>query len=282
MPKVKVNDIQVYYEVSGEGFPLVMINGLGESLDCWDPLFVDSLSKKFRVVLLDNREAGRTHASPREYTIKMLADDAAGLMNALKISKAHVLGFSMGGMIAQELVLHYPEKVSKLILYSTSSNGHLGPELSKIASAMERGASTEEIAKMYLSLPLAGDYPKDLLEKKPSVINGYTADFVKENPDSVKRYYQRCRKHPISKQGWRRQYNAQKRFNTQGRLQQIKVPTLVIHGKKDFPLPPERGSDLAKAIPNAKLIFFKKSAHMLAEEMSEVILVVTEFLLKPR
>ena len=121
MPKVKVNDIQIYYEVHGEGFPLVMIYGSTGSLDGWDPRLVEGLSKHFKLVLFDNRGAGRTETSNREYTVRLFADDTAGLMDALGISKAHILGISMGGAIAQELVLNYPEKVSKLVLCSTYS-----------------------------------------------------------------------------------------------------------------------------------------------------------------
>jgi len=108
MAKVKVNDIQVYYEVKGKGYPLVMINGLGGNLDSWEyyhPL-VEGLSREFKLLMFDNRGAGRTDISDREYTIRLFADDTAGLMNALGISKAHILGISMGGMIAQELVLN--------------------------------------------------------------------------------------------------------------------------------------------------------------------------------
>jgi len=123
MPKVKVDDIQIYYEVRGEGFPLVMIQGLSDNLDCWDPRLVEELSRKYKLVMFDNRGAGRTDISYREYTMKLFADDTAGLMDALGISKAHVLGLSMGGMIAQELVLNYPEKVAKLVLCSTGSRG---------------------------------------------------------------------------------------------------------------------------------------------------------------
>ena len=121
MPKVKVNDIQIYYEVHGEGFPLVMIYGSTGRLDGWDPRLVEGLSKHFKLVLFDNRGAGRTETSNREYTVRLFADDTAGLMDALGISKAHILGISMGGAIAQELVLNYPEKVSKLVLCSTYS-----------------------------------------------------------------------------------------------------------------------------------------------------------------
>jgi pimeloyl-ACP methyl ester carboxylesterase len=280
MPKGKVNDIQMYYEVKGEGFPLVMINGGNENLDCWDPRLIDVLSNRFRLILLDNRDVGRTSASDQEYAdLRLCADDTAGLMNALGISKAHVLGFSLGGMIAQEVAINYPEKVSKLVLYSTGSTWGPGPELSEFVQALEQARSTEEVVQLYRSLPIANEYPGDLFEKYPSVIHGYTADFVKKNPDFVDSYFKRFGEHPISKEGHRRQWNAVKQFNTQGRLKQIKAPTLVLHGRKDFAMPPRNGEILAEGIPNARLIFFEKSGHALAEEMNEVARAVTEFLL---
>jgi len=280
MPKVRVNDIQVYYEVKGEGFPLVMINGGNENLDCWDPRLIEALSKRFELVLFDNRDVGRTSASGREYVdLRLCADDTVGLMNALGISKAHFLGFSLGGMIAQEVAINYPEKVSKLVLYSTGSTWGLGPKLSEFVSALERARSTEEVVQIYRSLPIANEYPDDLIERHPSAINFFTADFVKKNPDSVDSYHKRFGAHPISKEGARRQWNAVKQFNTQGRLKQIKAPTLVLHGKKDFVMPPRNGEILAEGIPNAKLVFFEKSAHGLLEEMGEVIKVITQFLL---
>jgi pimeloyl-ACP methyl ester carboxylesterase len=279
MPKVKVNDIQMYYEVKGEGFPLVMINGGNENLDCWDPRLIEALSRKFKLVLFDNRGAGRTDVSDREYTLGLLAGDTAGLMDALGISKAHILGISMGGMIAQELAINYPEKVSKLVLCSTNSRWSPSEEGSKILSAMERGCSLEELVEVYLSFPFVEDYPIDFIRRDPTVVNVYSADFVKQNPDLVNGYYQRFWEHPPSKVGSKRQFTAVKEFNTQGRLHQISAPTLVLHGKKDFVCPPENGSILAEAISNTRLVFFEKSAHYLAEEMEEVIKAITEFLL---
>jgi pimeloyl-ACP methyl ester carboxylesterase len=279
MPKVKVNDIQMYYEVKGEGFPLVMINGMNDNLDCWNPCLTGALSKKFKVVLFDTRGAGRTDVSDREYTIRLFADDTAGLMNALGISKAHILGLSMGGMIAQELAINYPEKVSKLVLCSTSGQWNPNKETSRIVLAMDRGCSIEELAEIYLSFPFVKDYPIDFIRRDPTVVNVFTADFVKENPDLVNLYFQRAMDHPISVGASKRQFNAVKKFNTQGRLQKIKAPTLILHGKKDFVFAPENGSNLAETIPNAKLVHLQKSAHYLAEEMSEVIRVITEFLL---
>jgi len=264
MPKVKVNDIQICYEVKGKGFPLVMITGLGGNLNGWDPRLVEGLSKEFELVMFDNRGAGRTDISDKEYTIKLFADDTAGLMNVLGISRAHILGLSMGGMIAQELVLNHSEKVAKLVLCSTFCGGSKGVQCSKeVASILTAGTSAsskEEWSRMVLPIVL-------------------TQDFAKEHPDFVDSLFQRASKYPISLAAYMRQLNAIGNLDTYGRLQQIKVPTFILHGRQDVLIPPENGSILAEAIPNAKLVYFDKSAHMLAEEMKEVINVLTEFLL---
>ena len=143
MPKVKVNDIQIYYEVKGKGFPLVMINGLSDNLTCWDPRLIEALSKKFKLVMFDNRDVGRTDTSEREHPMKTFADDTAGLMKALAISKAHILGISMGGMIAQELVLNHPEKVAKLVLCSTGNNWCFSHKVSGIMLAAGESSPEE-------------------------------------------------------------------------------------------------------------------------------------------
>jgi pimeloyl-ACP methyl ester carboxylesterase len=263
MPKVKVDDIQIYYEVKGGGFPLVMINGLGGNLEGWDPRLVEGLSKGFKLVMFDNRGAGRTDISNREYTIRLFADDTAGLMNTLGISKAHILGISMGGMIAQELVLNHPEKVAKLVLCSTCSGGSKDVQSSQEASKM----LTDDTSKM------SQEEQKRML--LPLVL---TDDFIEKNPDFVKLAVQQALKHPISEEAYMRQLNAIGKFNAYDRFHQVKAPTLILHGRKDVLVPSENGSILAEAIPNAKLVYFEKSAHMLAEEMKEVINVLIDFL----
>jgi pimeloyl-ACP methyl ester carboxylesterase len=262
MPKVKVNDIKMYCEVKGKGYPLVMINGLGGNLNLWDPHLVEGLSKNFKLVLSDNRGTGRTDISSKEYTIRLFADDTAGLMNALGISKAHVLGLSMGGMIAQELAINYPEKISKMILCST----HCGS--SKLVQSSQRVPETPiDPSKMSPE-----DYRKAL-----TII--CTDDFIEENPDFVRLMAQKRLIHPTSKEAYMRQLNACRKFDTFERLHQIKTPTLVLHGRKDVLIHPKNATILTEAMPNAKLVFFEKSAHALAEEMSEVICTITEFLL---
>jgi pimeloyl-ACP methyl ester carboxylesterase len=278
MPKVKVNDIQVYYEVKGEGFPLVMICGMNTNLAMWDPRLVEELSKHFKLVLFDNRGAGRTEISKREYTIRLFADDTAGLMNALGISKAYILGHSMGGAIAQELAINYPEKVEKLILCSTCSQHRGTQEERRMTEAMFQ-ASKEELIKMTLSSPLSSNYPRDFLTDFPMMVYGLTSEFIKENPDLARSLLQLKYKYPISPKAMMNRYDAMLKFNSQTRLKHIKAPTLVLHGRKDMTVAPEESSILARAIPNAKLVYFEKSNHFLEEEMNEVLKVITEFLL---
>jgi pimeloyl-ACP methyl ester carboxylesterase len=280
MPKVKVNDIHMYYETKGEGYPLVMIYGFGGNMDAWDPRLVEGLSKHFKLILFDHRGAGRTDESDREYTIRLFADDTVGLMDALGISKAHIFGVSMGGMIAQELAINYPERVSRLVLCSTSSHFSPDEHMSKLMSAMERDCSLEELTNLILSFPFAIDYPRDFLTENPIAAICLTSEFVKENPDLAKFLLQLGAKYPLSLEGVRRRNNAILRFNTQARLKNIKAPTLVLHGRKDMQIRPDQdGPSLAKAIPNPKIVIFEKSAHLLAEEMNEVARVITEFLL---
>jgi len=265
MPKVKVNDIHIYYEVQGEGFPLVMIMGLSANIDWLDPRMIQELSKNFKIVMFDNRGAGRTDMSNREYTIKLFADDTAGLMDALGISRAHVFGVSMGGVIAQELVLNYPEKVEKLVLCSTNCGGTKSvlpsQEILEMLMADRSALSPEEIARMAMPIIL-------------------TEEFIKKNPDLVELIIQQVLRAPTSNEAFTRQLNAIMNFNTYDRLLQIKAPTLVLHGKRDILIPPENGSILARAIPNAKLVYFKNSAHGILEEMEKVPPVLLDFLLE--
>ncbi len=120
MPYVTVNDIQMYYEARGEGEPLVLIMGLGSDISEWEGI-IGWLANKYRVLAFDNRGAGRTDKPDMPYSIELMADDTAGLMRALGIEQACVLGISLGGRIALELALRYPRSVSKLVLVSTSA-----------------------------------------------------------------------------------------------------------------------------------------------------------------
>jgi pimeloyl-ACP methyl ester carboxylesterase len=263
MPKVKVNDIQMYYEVKGEGYPLVMVHGMANSLDWWDPRLVQELSENFKTVLFDLRGTGRTDRSDKEYTMKLFADDTVGLMSALEIAKAHVLGWSMGGIVAQELALNHPERVEKLVLYSTSC-GAKGIPMSKeaIGEFMRvRTLPREEGIRLIISI-------------------SHNKDFLDKNPDYVESGYKRLlNAPPTTDEARTRHGRAAMNADTFNRLSGIKAPTLILSGKRDVLVPPENGLILSKGIPNAKLVYLENSGHTLAEDMDEVIHSITEFLL---
>jgi len=263
MPKVKVNDIHIFYEVHGEGFPLMMIMGFTGNTSWWDPRWIQTLSKKFKIVAFDNRGAGRTDISDREYSIKLFADDTAGLMDALGIPRANVLGISMGGMIAQEFVLNYPEKLKKVVLCSTHCGGarsvQASEEVLRTLTADRSGVSVEEVARM--TIPLF-----------------FTEDFLKNTPGVEELVIEQISKNPISNESFMRQMSAIMKFDTYDRLSQVKTPTLILRGKQDILIPPENGSILEKAIPGSRLVSFENCAHGLLEETEEVLHAIMEFL----
>lgn len=268
MPKVKVNDIQMYYETRGEGFPLLMIVGFLGNADCWDPRMMLGLSDRFKTVVFDNRGAGRTDLSDREYSIKLFADDTAGLMDALGIPRAHVLGISMGGMIAQELVLNHPQKVEKLILASTSCGGTKSVPISHEA--------VQNFIDLSQTLAAKGSWDPEIARKL--IPNLFTEDFIKGNPGAVDAAIRLILTAPTPSEALMRQVNAILEFDACDRLSQIRAPTLILAGKRDVTMPPENASILASSIPGSKLVYFKNSAHTLIEETEEVLSTILEFL----
>ena len=262
--KVKVNDINMYHEIHGEGFPLVMIQGLGMPALMWPPIFLDEVSKSFKIIIFDNRGAGRTDKPDIKYSIKMFADDTIGLMDALNIERAHVLGFSMGGIIAQELVLNYPKRVEKLVLCSTDCGGSKYVPMSP------------EVRQMMLG-DLEGLEWEDMLRRLARI--GFTEDFVEDNSDLIERLITRLLKTPTPLYSFERQYLAAHEFSSAERLKKINTPTLVVHGKKDVFVPPQNSEIIAELISGAKLIFFENSAHAFyIDELEKFAKILLEFL----
>jgi len=263
MPVEKINETKIFYEIHGKGFPIVMISGLTENSDWWDERLIKELSKNWMVILFDNRGSGRSE-NDKDFTLKDLADDINFLMNFLNVDKAHILGHSMGGMIAQELVLNYPERIKKLILYSTSCGGskYVPPsqEVLKMLVEDKRGKTQREIVE---------DYIKIL----------FTDEFSKKNPDFIERFIDKVMIARISHREYMRQLNAIFSFKTCRRLKTVSTPTLVIHGKKDILSPYQNAENISKLIPGAQMILFENSAHMIFEEnFDDVLTCIIKFL----
>ena len=266
MPKVKVNDIQLYYEVHGQGEPLVLIMGLGANTKGWD-MQIPAFSREFQVVAFDNRGSGRSDKPATPYTMRLFADDTAGLMDALGVASAHVYGQSMGGLIAQELALSYPQRVRALVLGSTSCGGQQAvPALPEHLTLMAflNTLSAEEAAEKGLPLMYSGEF---IARKRQELIARALAEAELRPPLDA----------------FVRQAQAAVRHKAYDRLPQIRCPTLIISSSDDKIVPAENSRILAERIPDAELVVLPKAGHgYLVECAEESNALVLDFLRRHR
>jgi pimeloyl-ACP methyl ester carboxylesterase len=252
MPMLEVNGIDIYYETDGQGDPLVLIMGLRRNAEWWY-CQISTLSRHFRVLAFDNRGAGRSDKPGMEYSIRLFADDTAGLMDALDMKQAHVLGISMGGYIAQELALNYPEKIKSLILGCTGPGGTravpMNSERLKTFTANE-GLTPTQILRKDMDIYFSDEYLKNHLEKIEEFIEISLRYY--QPPDAFGRQFAACLKHDTVK-----------------RLRHIAVPTLIMSGNDDPLVPPENSRILKELIPHAELYFYPGCRHCFFIEKGE-------------
>ena len=261
MPKVKVSDINMYYEIHGEGEPLVMIPGASATTEAY-LLKVPLYSEEYQVILLDNRGAGQTDKPDIPYTIRMMADDLAGLLGKIGVNSAHIYGESMGGMVAQEFAINYPERVKSLILISTYCGGPHGtlPSPSKrFDRELRAKMSPEELGMETLRLCVTRDY----IDKHPDVAKTMMEAMVKMSEPAYAAL---------------RQAEAVRGFDTYEHLREIKAPTLIMAGDDDAAIPVENSSIIASMIPHAELVIFKDAGHILIEAGEKPDRIRLEFL----
>jgi pimeloyl-ACP methyl ester carboxylesterase len=244
MPTVKVNDINLYYEVSGQGAPLILIMGLRRNVSWWYQQIPD-LSQHFRVIAFDNRGAGRSDKPVMEYSISLFADDTAGLMKALGIQYAHVLGISMGGYIAQELAIRHPEMVRSLILGCTSPGGNRAVIMS------------EERMKKFTAND--GLTPEEILRKDMDIY--FSDDFIANQPDKVKEFIEISLRHYQPPDAFLRQFAACQKHDTVDRLHKIKVPVLITAGDDDPLVPSVNSTILKELLGDAELLLYPGRRH---------------------
>jgi pimeloyl-ACP methyl ester carboxylesterase len=262
MPKVRVGDINIYYEVHGDGEPLVMINGAGGSVD-WVRRIIPTYSREYRLVLFDNRGAGQSDKPDKGYTTATMADDLAGLLDEIGIDSAHVRGVSFGGMIAQEFALRHPKRMRSLILNVTSCGGPrsvkpLSAEMEGIRQLPPREA-TEALLRWFI-----------------------TGEFIERNPKFFQQLVAFALEHPIDPDCLAKHTDAIKEHDTYDRLPEIMVPTLVLAGDADRVIPVENAQILASRIPNAELVILKSAGHMLIEAAQEADRITLDFLRRHR
>ena len=263
MPKAMVQGINLYYEVNGSGYPLVLIRGLASNADHWY-CQVPAFSSHFSVMTFDNRGIGRSDVPDSPFTISTMADDTVGLMDVLGISRAHVLGISMGGMIVQEIALKYPQRVNGLILACTHCGGKKAvpadPAVVQNLVASLFSGTEEALQKGFRSL--------------------FTERTIQEAPGIVQRYGEVSKRFPAAAPVLVNQLKLGQRFDTWEDLVNIQNPTLVIVGKEDILIPPENSKILAERIPNARLRILERGGHQfLIEDPEAFNNAVLEFLM---
>jgi len=161
--QVHGNGIDIGYKLIGSGEPLVMIMGLGGTMEQWQPGIIAALSKKYQLIILDNRGMGYTTTNDTTFNYQLFADDVISLLDALKVKKTHVLGYSMGSTITQKLLMEYPQRFNKAVIHATSTDG------SKVAKALQGHATN--VPPTVLRQVEATTHWKTPLEKLPAITN---------------------------------------------------------------------------------------------------------------
>lgn len=259
MPYAASNGMQIYYEVLGEGFPLLLIHGVGMSLEQWklDDL-LSRLAQKHQVIALDCRGHGRSD-KPEHYSLEELATDVLDLMDALGLDQADLMGASMGSYIAQQVAILAPERIRKLILITPKSNG--------LTSSIER---------------IMAEHREEFMPLDEAAQQVFLNRFVFYRPEMQQQYADLL----VSELSLRQQQAAHasmRGFDFRSELPQITAQTLVISGQHDGLNPPEEGRLCAELIPNAEFVVMASSAHIpMLEEPERFYAIVTRFLASER
>ncbi len=242
MPFADNQGVKIFWEEEGQGAPVLLIMGLGWASYLWHrtrPL----VAKQFRAITFDNRGVGRSDVPAGPYPISLMASDAAAVLDAAGVESAHVIGMSMGGMIAQEFALQYPDRVRSLILGCTASGGphavQAEPEVLQILT-LRSAMSPEEASRKINPFIYDANTPQERVEE----------DFKL-----------RMEWYPTL-EGYMAQLRGIMGWEAYSRIPQITAPSLVIHGESDRLIPPANAKLIAGRIPQAKLVVIPNASHV--------------------
>jgi 3-oxoadipate enol-lactonase len=246
MTVIPVGDVELDYERSGSGPPLLLIMGMSGTALSWGEELLEDLRRDFDVIAYDHRGVGASTHLDGPITIREMAADAAGLLRALEIDSAHMLGISMGGMIAQELALAHPELIRTLTLGCTYCGGPRGVHLS------------EDVLQRIVHARKSGDRE---LAVRTSWETNVSAEFAADDEEWA-RFVARANRRSVALAVIAQQAFAISQHDTSARLSEIELPTLVLHGTADQLLPFPNGQLIAELIPGAQLEIFDGAGHM--------------------
>jgi 3-oxoadipate enol-lactonase len=256
MSIAKVGANELFYEAHGEGDPLLLIMGLAADSTAW--LFqVPELARHYRTIVFDNRGVGRSSKPRGPYTIHEMADDAAGLLDVIGIERAHVVGVSMGGMIAQELTLRHPKRVRGLVLGCTFPEPDAEAERQRQFSLARFGGRVTASGETEIDVSAVD--PLMLFQHLlPRVFN---QSFIDRELPKLLQIFGGALQYGFSLEAILGQVEAIMGHRATDRLREITAPTLVITGDADILVSPANSDVLARSIPGAKLVKIPGGSH---------------------
>ncbi len=244
---------------------LVLIQGLGFDRSGWAPV-IPALRRRFRLVLIDNRGSGRSTTPDRGFSVADMAQDVAAVLDSSQIARVHVLGTSLGGMVAQELAIEQPPRVDRLVLACTTPGWPFAYPMPR--TSVERMASAA-------SLPVEA-------AQRSLVENALSPDTLEKHPDLVERIVRNQRTRLADPAAWKALARAGATYSGGTRQSLIRAPTLIMYGDADAVVDPRNSKLLAARIPDSRLIVFPGLGHLFFwEEPAQFANAVTSFLLSP-
>jgi pimeloyl-ACP methyl ester carboxylesterase len=259
MPSADSKGVRIRWEEAGEGAPVLLIMGLGYTRDMWHRV-TPLLAERFRVISFDNRGVGQSDVPEGPYTVARMAADAVAVLDAAGVDTAHVIGVSLGGMIAQEVAIAHPERVRSLVLCATTAGGavHVPPAQEVLAVLQARATmGREEGVRAMVPYVYDPSTPPERIEEDLAI---------------------RLRTYP-STEGYTAQLLAATAHDAAARIGALRMPTLVVHGETDGLIPAENGRILARVIPGARLVMLPDTSHILfTDRTEESMRAIVEFL----
>ena len=271
--KVHVGDIDIAYKMLGKGDPVLLFNGASDGMDAWDPSFLEGLSSNHMVIAFDTRGIGNTTTGSKPYTYQQLANDSAGLLDALKIPKADVMGYSLGSYIAEQLAIMFPDKVNSLLLVASSCGGKdhtpKPPEFIKLQSdivnkSLNNVSISHEEMKELVSASLGSGWIRLHPESLDIPANITTLQQLKPGlPPEIANNQNNVGKHWEDNPNW---------SGACDELAKLAKPTLVITGTDDNMYQPHVNSlKIVEKIPGAWLVQIEDAGHAVMDQYPEEI-----------
>jgi 3-oxoadipate enol-lactonase len=249
VPYTSNSGTRIYWDDQSSGDPVLLIMGLSYTSDMWHrtrPI----LSERYRTIVFDNRGVGKSDVPAGPYTMRQMADDAAAVLDAAGVDRAHIFGASMGGMIAQEFALVYPQRVRSLLLACTACGGKnaVSADAKVLQTLMARATMTpEEGVEAMVPYIYDAETPRARIDEDLAIRRGNYATTA----------------------GYMGQVQAIMAWTSLDRLKDIQAPTLIIHGETDELVPPENARILATHIRNSRLVMLPRASHILTTDQPE-------------